>query len=33
MTGAESDRGEASSRRAGAKNPKYLSTIHKINED
>jgi IS30 family transposase len=33
MTGAESARGEASSRHAGAKNPKYLSTIHKINED
>ena len=33
MTGAESARGEASPRHSGAKNPKYLSTIHKINED
>ncbi len=33
MTGAESSRGEAVTRKSGAKNPKYLKTIHTISED
>lgn len=33
MTGAESARGEATPKKTGAKNPKYLKTIHKINEE
>ena len=33
MTGAESARGEATPKKTGAKNPKYLKTIHRINED